>query len=209
MLSSVLATLTVVAAARAAGTAPLSNSKAFKLVVRSEYSDIDLNPPIDNSVVSNDNGYLSLSPQGTETVWSLEGSQTVADGHGNPHIHLNGDFPFPTVLVSTGNSPSQFYFSSDKYGVSYLDPQHFAVCRTESNELRIIHGTDAVGSIPYPYNCTPVRILPECAEDSNAPNSAQPVRCYKTNGDIPHPPYPTEPPKTMSTSQAQPKETKH
>lgn len=210
MLSSVLSTLAILATARAASTGPLSTSKSFKLIVRSEYSGSDLNPPIDNSVVSSDNGYLSLSPQGTETVWSLDGvnGQIVADSPDSPHIYLNGDFPFPTVLVSNDNSPSHFYFSSDRSGVSYLDPQHFAACRTDSNELRIIHASDAVGSIPYPYNCTPVRILPQCAEDSNAPSSAQPVRCYKSNGDIPSPPYPTEAPKT-TTTQAQPRQTKN
>lgn len=210
MLSSVLATLAIVAAARASGTGTLSSSKAFKLIVRAEYSGFDLDPPIDNSVVSNDNGYMSLSPQGTETVWSLDGSngQIVADGPGSPHIGLDKGFPFPTVLVSPGDSPSQFYFSPDKYGVSYLDPQYFAACRKESNELRIIHATDAVASIPYPYNCIPVRILPECAEDSNAPSHAQPVRCYKSNGDIPSPPYPTEPSKITSTTEAQPRATK-
>lgn len=83
MLSSTLAAFAIAAAARAAATSrPLSSSNAFKLIVRSEDSGFDFNPPIDNSVVSTDNGSMSLAPQGIETVWSLQGKngQIVAEG---------------------------------------------------------------------------------------------------------------------------------
>ena len=111
-------------------------------------------------------------------------------------------------MLSNGNDPNDFYFSSDTYGVAYLDPQYFAACRTEKDGLRVIHASPAVGSVPYPYGCTSVRIFPECVEDRNAPGDAQQVRCYKRRADIPPPPYPTEP-NTISTTQSLPRATKN